>query len=57
VSEQRWPKPTTKPPSLRTLEQWAFDEKTPRATDGCKVELDGVCVHGHPSWALRLGYV
>ena len=24
---------------------------------GCKVEADGVCEHGHPSWLLRLGYV
>lgn len=20
------------------------------ATDGCRVELDGTCLHGHPSW-------
>ena len=24
---------------------------------GCKVEADGVCEHGHPSWLLKLGYV
>lgn len=27
------------------------------ATDGCQVEPDGVCPHGHPSWMLRLGLI
>ena len=24
---------------------------------GCKVEADGTCEHGHPSWLLKLGYI
>lgn len=27
------------------------------ATDGCMVELDGTCPHGHPSWLIKLGYI
>jgi hypothetical protein len=44
------------PPSLATLKQWTSD-CVARATDGCRVEPDGVCDHGHPSWMLALGYI
>ena len=27
------------------------------ATDGCIVEIDGVCPHGKPSWAIVMGLV
>lgn len=27
------------------------------ATDGCTVEPDGRCEHGHQSWLLRLGLI
>ena len=27
------------------------------ATDGCRVEPDGVGEHNHPSWLLRLGLI
>ena len=27
------------------------------ATDGCAVEPDGICPHGHQSWLLRLGMI
>lgn len=27
------------------------------ATDGCKVEPDGRCPHGHPSWLIKLGLI
>ena len=40
-------------PTMATLERYASD--TCRATDGCKVEGDGVCPHGHPSWLKVLG--
>ena len=49
-------KPTTKPPSLTTMERWMRDGVA-RATDGCRVEPDGVCQHGAPSWLLHLGYI
>lgn len=27
-----------------------------RATDGCRVTLEGKCRHGFPSWPVELGY-
>jgi hypothetical protein len=53
----RWPEPTTERPDLETLEEWEFEDGGCEATDGCWVEPDGVCEHGHPSWLLRLGYI
>lgn len=47
---------TTKAPCMATLERWAYDGIA-RATDGCVVEPDGYCPHGHQSWILRLGMV
>jgi hypothetical protein len=52
----RWPEPTTERPEFETLEEWHSDGGC-EATDGCWVEPDGVCQHGHPSWLLRLGYI
>ena len=52
----RWPKPTKKEPSLARLERMVFASVVP-ATDGCRVEPDGVCPHGHPSWLIYLGLI
>lgn len=52
----KWPKPTRNRPSQKTLEDYAYDIKTPTATDGCRVEPDGICQHGHVSWLLYLGW-
>ena len=43
-------------PSERTLERYVFDgvAKTP---DGCRVEPDGHCGHGHGSWLIVLGLI
>lgn len=49
-------KATTKVPSLAKLERWSND-CVAEATDGCRVEPDGVCPHGHSSWLLRLGLI
>lgn len=49
-------KKRTKVPSLKTLEKWS-DSGIAKATDGCKVEPDGKCQHGHPSWLLKLGLI
>jgi len=38
------------------LERWVF-EGVARATDGCEVEPDGTCEHGHGSWLLLLGFI
>lgn len=51
-----WPAPTTDQPDLTTLEDWLLDGEV-EATDGCIVEPDGTCEHGHPSWLLRLGVI
>ena len=47
-----WPAPTSDPPDLETLKEWQWDAGGVEATDGCWVEEDGVCPHGHPSWLL-----
>jgi len=49
-------KVTTKPPSLATMERW-IENGVAKATDGCRVEPDGVCQHGHNSWLTIRGYV
>ena len=43
-------------PSVQTMERWVFDGVA-RATDGCRVEPDGHCPHGHSSWLLVLGLI
>lgn len=50
-----WPEPTVDPPGMETIEGWLFADENCEATDGCLVEPDGICPHGHPSWLLRLG--
>lgn len=49
-------KKTKKAPSIKTMAKW-IDEGIARATDGCKVEPDGVCPHGCKSWLLVLGLI
>lgn len=52
------PKPVKKlkPPSLKTMEKWMSDGYA-KATDGCKVEPDGICAHNKRSWLLVLGMI
>jgi hypothetical protein len=50
------PEPTVEEPSIEDLYEWGLDNGC-EATDGCWVEPDGVCEHGHPSWMLKLGYI
>jgi hypothetical protein len=45
-----------KPPGMTTLSQWVSDGVA-KATDGCRVEPDGSCEHGHDSWLLALGFI
>ena len=49
-------KATSPAPDLDTLEGWMSDGVA-EATDGCPVEPDGRCEHGHSSWLLRLGLI
>jgi hypothetical protein len=46
-----WPEPTTEAPEIELLIAWEADGGC-EATDGCWVEPDGTCPHGHPSWLL-----
>lgn len=50
------PAPGRKEPHPLTIERW-MENGTARATDGCRVELDGTCPHGHPSWLVQMGMV
>lgn len=50
------PEPTMEEPSIEELMEWEKGGYC-LATDGCKVEPDGVCPHGHNSWLLELGMI
>lgn len=52
----KYPVPTEQEPDIEQLEEWAMDSVV-EATDGCHVEPDGVCPHGHVSWLIYLGYI
>ena len=52
----RWPQPTQSPPDVHVLCDWEMDGGC-EATDGCWVEPDGICEHGHPSWLLIMGLI
>jgi hypothetical protein len=43
-------------PSMDQIEEWVFDSIC-EATDGCIVEPDGICEHGHWSWLRALGLI
>lgn len=45
--------PQNEKPTLEELMEWE-SEGICEATDGCVVEPDGVCPHGHQSWLLEL---
>jgi hypothetical protein len=54
---KRWPAPTIEAPDMFEYLEEAEFEDVFEATDGCYVEPDGVCEHGHPSWLLYWGYI
>ena len=43
-------------PTLEELMEWEWRGYM-EATDGCRVEPDGVCPHGYPSWLLAKGLI
>ena len=47
---------TKKEPSISTMNKWVCDGIA-KATDGCRIEPDGECEHGHVSWLIVLGYI
>ncbi len=50
------PPTASQEPSIEELEEWDTEGGC-EATDGCWVEPDGHCEHGHPSWLLKLGMI
>jgi hypothetical protein len=46
--------PTEEEPDFDTIQEWVMDSVCD-ATDGCQVEPDGRCPHGHVSWLIYLG--
>lgn len=50
-------KPEVPQPSMEELERAALFDGVCDATDGCMVEPDGMCEHGHPSWLIYLGLI
>ncbi len=49
--------PTVPEPSLEQLTEMESQGYC-KATDGCsRIEPDGHCPHGYPSWLLHLGYI
>ncbi len=56
MAGNKWPEPEEPVPTMDEIGEMVMDSVVP-ATDGCNVEPDGICEHGHPSWLLRLGYI
>lgn len=59
-----YPKPVTTPPTedelLEDLKAAVMDDKVSFETScsqGCEVEADGTCSHGHPTWLRRAGLI
>ena len=47
---------TAKMPSISRLERYSYDGVCPTPC-GCRVEPDGTCEHGVPSWMLVGGFI
>ena len=45
-----------KVPSVKTMEKWDENGYC-KAVDGCRVEPDGICSHGYPSWLMAMGLI
>jgi len=52
-----FPVPTVDEPSFDEIEDMAIDGAGCWATDGCWVEPDGCCPHGHVSWLIYFGVI
>lgn len=52
-----YPAPTTRLPDFEDVRDMMSGEGDTEATDGCYVEPDGICEHGHRSWLLHLGLI
>ena len=47
---------TEERPDEDTIAEWIYDGVA-QSTDGCTVEPDGKCPHGHRSWLLVMGLI
>lgn len=56
MTDPNYLEPTEDEPNDDELDFFVFDGVA-RATDGCDIEPDGICEHGHPSWLLHLGLI
>ena len=54
--ESKEDKDMEEPPSEEKMMEW-MGYGVAEATDGCRVELDGYCEHGNPSWFIELGII
>lgn len=52
----KYKEPTEPEPDMDQLKEW-LDDSGCDATDGCWVEHDGICNHGHVSWFVYLGLI
>lgn len=50
-------RPTVRMPSAEAMQRAMLRDGTVPATDGCQVEVDGGCTHGHVSWMTYLGWL
>jgi len=48
--------PTAPKPTMEQMEAWLIDG-IGEATDGCRIENDGRCLHGHTAWLRIVGVV
>ncbi len=46
-----------KAPSAHTLENWLDNGVAQAIKCHCKVEPDGICCHGNPSWLIAIGVI
>jgi len=58
----RYPTPTEPEPTedelLEMLQDAVMDtEVCFETSDGCEVEPDGTCCHGHPTWLVRYALI
>lgn len=56
VTSTTCPTPTSPEPTMEDVGRWILDSIC-EATDGCIVEPDGVCHHGHVSWLVYVGII
>lgn len=54
IKEGKKKEPTDEQPTFETLQEMEWERGGCEATDGCWVEPDGYCEHGHLSWLLYL---